>query len=151
MTGWRLGWLVAPIDYVRDIEKLAQNIFLAAPTPSQHAAITAFRAETLEILEARRETFRQRRDFLVPALRALGFEIPVSPQGAFYVYANCKRFTDDSFAFANRLLPQAGVAVTPGIDFGHHRAEEHVRFAYTTSMAKLEEGVERIERFLMDG
>jgi aspartate/methionine/tyrosine aminotransferase len=80
----------------------------------------------------------------------LGFDIPLSPQGAFYLYANCERFTDDSFIFANRLLTEAGVAVTPGIDFGRHRAERHVRFAYTTSMSKLEEGVERIARFLKD-
>lgn len=148
MTGWRLGWLVAPLDYVRDIEKLAQNIFLAAATPSQYAAMAAFRAQTMEILEARRETFRQRRDFLLPALRALGFDIPMSPQGAFYLYANCAKFTDDSFVFANKLLTEAGVAVTPGLDFGCYRAEQHVRFAYTTAMASLEEGVERIERFL---
>ncbi len=148
MTGWRLGWLVAPEYYVRDIDKLAQNIFLAAATPSQHAALAAFENGTRQILERRREAFQRRRDFLLPALRNLGFDIPVTPQGAFYLYANCERFTHDSFEFCNRLLQKAGVAITPGVDFGHHRARDHVRFAYTTSLENLELGVTRLARFL---
>jgi aspartate/methionine/tyrosine aminotransferase len=114
MTGWRLGWLVAPEAYVRDLDKLAQNIFLAAPTVAQHAALAAFEPETRAILDERREAYRERRDFLLPALKELGFEIPVVPQGAFYIYANCSRFTDDSYAFSGELLEQAGVAITPG-------------------------------------
>ncbi len=148
MTGWRLGWVVAPEEYVRELDKLAQNIFLAAPTPAQHAALAAFRPETLEILEARRAEFQARRDYLLPALRELGFAIPVTPEGAFYLYADCGRFSDDSFAFAGRLLDEAGVAVTPGRDFGKHLPERHLRFAYTTSLENLREGVARIARFV---
>ncbi|MEJ2508294.1 MAG: pyridoxal phosphate-dependent aminotransferase [Gammaproteobacteria bacterium] len=148
MTGWRIGWLVAPEDYIGDIERLAQNIFLSAPTLAQHAALAALRPQTLEILEQRRAAFRERRDFLLPALRELGFDIPVTPAGAFYLYAGCGRFTDDSFQFAADLLEKAGVAVTPGRDFGEHAAERHLRFAYTTSLAQLEEGVERLRRYL---
>ena len=148
MTGWRLGWLVAPLELVPEIDKLAQNLFLAAPTLAQHAALRAFDPDNLEILEARREAFRQRRDFLLPALRELGFAIPVTPAGAFYLYADCSRFTDDSYTFSQRLLEEAGVAVTPGIDFGSYLPERHVRFAYTTSLENLQEGVRRLRAFL---
>ncbi len=148
MTGWRLGWLIAPDAYVADIDKLAQNLFLAAPTIAQHAALKAFDEESISILESRRHEFRQRRDYLLPALRELGFEIAVIPQGAFYLYANCSRFTDDSYSFASRLLEEAGVAITPGIDFGTHQPETHVRFAYTTSLENLQEGVQRLWAYL---
>jgi aspartate/methionine/tyrosine aminotransferase len=148
MTGWRLGWLVAPLDMVPEIDKLAQNLFLAAPTLAQHAALRAFDADNLEILESRREAFRQRRDYLLPALRELGFEIPVTPAGAFYLYADCSRFTADSYAFSQRLLEEAGVAITPGLDFGIFRPERHVRFAYTTSLENLQEGVRRLRDYL---
>ncbi len=148
MTGWRLGWLVVPDAYVRQVEKLAQNLFIAAPTLAQHAALAAFDEATLAILEDHRLAFQQRRDFLVPALCELGFDIPVKPQGAFYLYADCSRLSDDSFRFAGELLEQAGVAVTPGIDFGNYLPERHLRFAYTTSLENLAEGVERIRRFL---
>ena len=148
MTGWRLGWLVAPQAFVPALDRLAQNIFLAASTPAQHAALAAFQPETLQILEARREEFRQRRDFLLPALRAIGFDIPVTPEGAFYLYADCARFSRDSEDFARRLLEEAGVAITPGLDFGHFEPETHVRFAYTTEMERLREGVGRIARFV---
>jgi aspartate/methionine/tyrosine aminotransferase len=148
MTGWRLGWLVAPEAFIPALDRLTQNIFLAAPTPAQHAALAAFHPETLQILEERREEFRRRRDFLLFALRDIGFDIPVTPEGAFYLYADCARFSRDSEEFAHRLLEEAGVAITPGIDFGHFEPETHVRFAYTTDMARLREGVERIARFV---
>ena len=148
MTGWRLGWLVAPERYMSELDKLAQNLYLSAPTLSQHAALAAFEPETLAILEARRLEFKARRDYLVPALRELGFDIPVTPQGAFYVYAGCGGLTQDSFAFARGLLEQAGVAITPGIDFGANAPERHVRFAYTNSIERLQEGVSRIAKFL---
>jgi len=148
MTGWRLGWLVAPERYMGELDKLAQNLYLAAPTPSQHAALAAFEPETLAILEARRLEFKARRDYLVPALRGLGFDIPVTPQGAFYIYAGCGRLTRDSLAFARDLLERAGVAITPGIDFGANAPERHVRFAYTNSIARLKEGVARIAQFV---
>jgi len=150
MTGWRLGWLVAPESAVADLDKLAQNLFLAAPTPAQHAALVAFDADNIAILEERRARFCERRDYLLPALRELGFDIPVTPEGAFYLYAGCSRFTPDSFRFSRQLLEEAGVAVTPGIDFGQHRAQQHVRFAYTTSLDNLREGVRRLREFLQE-
>ena len=148
MTGWRLGWLVAPQRYVREIDKLAQNLYLAPPTLAQHAALAAFEPETLAILEKRVQEFKVRRDYLVPELRKLGFEIPVMPEGAFYVYAGCAKLTRDSFAFARDLLEQAGVAITPGIDFGANAPERHVRFAYTNSIERLKDGIARIAHFL---
>lgn len=148
MTGWRLGWLIAPESLVRDMERFAQNAFICASAPAQHAALAAFEPQTLEMLEERRQAFHHRRDFLVPALRALGFSIPVLPDGAFYVYAGCERFCADSRDFALGLLESVGVAVTPGCDFGTHRADMHLRFAYTRSIEELEEGVERIARYI---
>lgn len=148
LTGWRIGWVVAPATTVSDLDKLAQNLFLAAPTPAQHAALAALSPETRSILEQRREVFRQRRDFLLQALRELGFEIPVTPQGAFYLYANCERFTDNSLTFAEALLEEIGVAVTPGLDFGTNQPEKHLRFAYTTSLERLQQGVERLQAYL---
>ena len=146
MTGWRLGWLVAPDGLVGAAEKLAQNLFLAASTPAQYAALAAFEPEARAIFEERRREFQARRDFLLPALRELGFEIPVTPDGAFYLYAACDRFTDDSYEFAQRLLEETGVAITPGVDFGHHLPRRHVRFAYTNAIPQLAEGVERLRQ-----
>jgi aspartate/methionine/tyrosine aminotransferase len=148
MTGWRLGWLVAPEQYVPELDKLAQNIYLAPPTTAQKAALAAFQPDTIRILEARRAEFRARRDYLVPALRHIGFDIPLMPQGAFYVYAGCEKLTRDSFGFARNLLERAGVAITPGIDFGANAPERHVRFAYTNPIERLQEGVRRIAEFL---
>ena len=144
MTGWRLGWLIAPGEVVPDIDKLAQNLFLAAPTVSQYAALGAFDDEVIAILESRRDEFRQRRDYLLPALRDIGFDVSVTPAGAFYLYAGCSRFTGDSYSFAAQLLEETGVAITPGIDFGRNQPESHVRFAYTTSLENLQEGVRRL-------
>ncbi len=149
MTGWRLGWLVVPEGVTEQIDRIAQNIYLAAPTPSQHAALAAFEPQTLAILEQRREEFARRRDFLLPALRELGFEIAVAPQGAFYIYASCERFSSDSMAFCETLLEKAGVAITPGIDFGVNQANTYVRFAYTTSMDQLQAGINRLRQFLL--
>lgn len=151
MTGWRIGWMVVPEFYVDAIDRIAQNIFLAAPTLSQYAAITALKAETQTVLEERRDVFKQRRDFLLPALEQLGFEVAVKPQGAFYIYANCERFTDDSFTWVKKLLNEQGVALTPGIDFGHHLANKHCRFAYTQSIEVLEQAVEKIDKFIQQG
>ncbi len=148
MTGWRLGWLVAPETYVREADKLAQNIFLAASTPAQYAALAAFQPETIAILEQRRVEFQRRRDYLLPAVRNLGFDVPINPQGAFYLYADCSRFTKNSEAFSREVLEHAGVAITPGVDFGNYEAKRHVRFAYTTSLENLREGVRRLEAFL---
>ena len=150
MTGWRLGWLVAPESAVPALDKLAQNLFIAPPTVSQHAALAAFEPETMAIFEARREEFALRRDYLIPQLQRLGFEIPHAPEGAFYIYADISRFSDNSEQFCLQLLEQAGVAITPGTDFGRHQSDTHVRFAYTTGLERLQEGVARIEWFLND-
>lgn len=146
MTGWRLGWLVAPSGIVRDIEKLAQHFFISPSTPAQHAALVAFRPETLEILEARRREFAARRDTLLPALRSLGFTVATEPQGAFYIYADVSKLAEDSEALARRLIEEAGVAATPGLDFGHHLPRQHLRIAYTTRSERLLEAAERIAR-----
>jgi aspartate/methionine/tyrosine aminotransferase len=148
MTGWRLGWLVAPERHVRDLEKLAQNLYISPSTLAQRAALACFSPENLAIVEARRQAFRERRDFLVPALRDIGFAVPVMPGGGFFVYADCSRFSSDSLAFCGDVLAATGVAFTPGVDFGVHRANEHVRFAYTVAMEKLEDGVHRLRRHL---
>ena len=148
MTGWRLGWMVVPEEYTESVDKLAQNLFLAAPTPAQYAALAAFRSETMAILEQRKNEFQQRRDYLLPALRELGFTIAVEPQGAFYLYADCSAFTNDSYQFALELLEEAGVAVTPGKDFGFNAPEKHLRFAYTTEISRLKTGVERLRSYL---
>jgi len=148
MTGWRLGWVVAPERHVRDLEKIAQNLYISPATVSQRAALACFEPATLALLEERRLAFRDRRDFLVPALRELGFGIPVTPTGGFFVYADSSRFAADSLAFCRDVLEAVGVAITPGIDFGSHRAAAHVRFAYTIERAKLEDGVDRLRRHL---
>ena len=148
MTGWRLGWLVAPAAYVPDLDKLAQNIFLAPNTPAQYAALAAFQPEVEAELQQRRGLFRERRDFLLPALRDMGFGIPVLPQDAFYLYADSSRFSPDSQAFCLQLLDIAGVAITPGLDFGDHLPQRHVRFSYANTLDQLKEGVGRIEHFL---
>ena len=148
MTGWRLGWLVVPDRFVREIEKLAQNLFIAPPTPAQYGALAAFKPETIAILEARRSEFRARRDYLAPALEKLGFRLTAKPEGAFYIYADCSALTNDSEAFARDLLEKAGVAMTPGLDFGAAAPKSHLRIAYTTSIERLEEAVSRIQRYL---
>ena len=139
---------MAPERHVRDLEKLAQNLYISPATPSQRAALACFEPATLEIVEQRRRAFAARRDALVPALRALGFGIPVMPSGGFFVYADCSRFADDSERFCREALEGAGVAFTPGIDFGVHRARHHVRFAYTIDQRKLDDGVARLRDFL---
>jgi aspartate/methionine/tyrosine aminotransferase len=148
MTGWRLGWLVVPEGYIREVEKLAQNLYISASAPAQHAALTAFAPETIAILEQRRAEFEARRDLLVPGLAALGFEVPLVPQGAFYVYAGMGGLAPDSFRFALDLVEQAGVAATPGRDFGANAPERHMRFAYTVTQDKLAEGLVRMRRFV---
>ncbi|MBU3055517.1 pyridoxal phosphate-dependent aminotransferase [Pseudomonas indica] len=148
MTGWRLGWLVAPPAAVPELEKLAQNLYISAPSMAQHAALACFEPETLAILEERRAEFRRRRDFLLPALRELGFRIAVEPEGAFYLYADIGAFGGDAFAFCRHFIETEHVAFTPGLDFGRHLAGQHVRFAYTQSLERLEQAVERIARGL---
>ncbi len=148
MTGWRLGWLVCPPQFLRPLEKLAQNLFIAPPTVAQHAAETAFTPQTISVLEQRRQQFQQRRDFMVHSLRDLGFGIPVMPDGAFYIFAGINNFAGTSSEFCNQLLELAGVAITPGLDFGHRHAADHVRFAYTTEIGSLRNAVSKIAAVL---
>ena len=148
MTGWRLGWVALPPSKgnarVREFEKLAQHLFICAPAIAQHAALACFSPSTLKILEQRRFEFQRRRDFFVPALERAGLTVPAQPTGAFYAYADCGM---DGKRFALDLLENAGVAATPGIDFGSNRTKRYVRFAYTRSMDDLEEAARRLARF----
>ncbi len=148
MTGWRLGWLIAPTSHMKHVEKLAQNLFICPPTIAQHAALACFAPDTLAIYEARRAEFAARRDYLVPALRELGFAIPGMPEGAFYVYADVSKFSADSFAFCTQVLHGAGVAITPGRDFGDNDAHKYVRLTYTIGIPALREVVSRLKTFL---
>lgn len=148
MTGWRLGWMVVPDDAVADLERLAQNLFISMSTMAQYGALAGFDESTLVELEARRDIFKERRDYLVPALRDIGFDIPHVPDGALYVYANIEKFSNDSKQFCEDMLNKHAVAITPGADFGLYRADVHVRFAYTTSMEQLQKGVARLSAAL---
>jgi aspartate/methionine/tyrosine aminotransferase len=152
MTGWRLGWLVVPDALVAPIEKLAQNLFICPSTVAQHAALACFHPESLALYETRRLEFERRRDYLVPALRDLGFTIPVMPDGAFYVYADISavRHPDahDSTAFCMAVLKETGVAIVPGDDFGFAAPKQHVRFSYATKFERIEEAVARLRVLL---
>jgi aspartate/methionine/tyrosine aminotransferase len=151
MTGWRLGWLVVPPALIPEIEKLAQNFYICPSSMAQHAALACFTPEALAIAEQRRQEMRRRRDYLVPALQGLGFDIPVPPDGAFYVYADCSRLTDDAMQFCRDVLEHSGVALTPGVDFGEVGAKRFIRVSYATSMAKLEEAISRLAAYLARG
>jgi len=148
MTGWRLGWLVAPENAVEPLTRLAQNVFLAASTPAQHAALAAFTPECREILESRRQTLKNRRDVLLAGLSKLGLAPDMPPQGAFYLWLDISRYSHDSQAFCEQLLVEENVAITPGIDFAVQGGEQFVRIAFTTDVARLEDAIERITRFV---
>jgi len=152
MTGWRLGWLVLPESLVPAVEKLAQNLFICAPAIAQHAALAAFHDDAIAIFEERRREFRRRRDFLVPALRDLGFQVPVLPDGAFYVYADITQvdhpLAHDSSAFGMAVLRDALVAIVPGDDFGLAAPQQHVRFSYATKYERIEQAVDRLARLI---
>jgi len=148
MTGWRLGWLVVPQQLVPAFEKLAQNLVICASAPAQHAAVACFRPDSLEIFEARKEAFRQRRDYLLPELERLGLHVPVKPDGAFYIYSDIRAHAADSASFARRLLEEAGVCAVPGLDFGSAETASYLRFSYATDLARLREAVGRMEKML---
>ena len=148
MTGWRLGWLVAPEHRVRDIEKLAQNLYIAPSTIAQHAALAAFHPDSIAILENRRREFQARRDVMLPGLERLGFRVTAPPQGAFYIYADSSGLAADSQILAETLLQEVGVAATPGLDFGSNLPRNHMRFAYTVDQAMIVEGLERMGKLL---
>jgi aspartate/methionine/tyrosine aminotransferase len=147
MTGWRLGWLVVPDALVSQIEKLSQNLFICASSIAQHAGIACFAPESIVIYEARKAEFKRRRDYIVPALQDLGFKVPVTPDGAFYVYADCSALSDNADRLTVDMLHQAGVVLVPGLDFGSHGSHRYIRVSYATSMENLQEAVRRLKGF----
>lgn len=148
MTGWRLGWLVVPEALVAPIEKLAQNLFICASSLAQHAALACFTSQAQVLYEERRQEMQRRRDYIVPALKELGFRVPVLPDGAFYVYADCSALSDDADTLSRDLLEQAGVVMVPGLDFGVAEPRRYLRVSYATSLDNLKEAVRRIRQFL---
>ncbi|RPH65959.1 MAG: pyridoxal phosphate-dependent aminotransferase [Burkholderiales bacterium] len=148
MTGWRLGWLVVPRALVPVFEKLAQNLYICASTLAQHAAVACFEPASRAEYEARRQEFRRRRDYIVPALRGAGLPVPVTPDGAFYAYADCSTHSADSSAFAVELLERIHVSMVPGEDFGRHEPSRYLRLSYATAMERLEEAIDRLARYL---
>jgi len=153
MTGWRLGWLVVPEQLVPVVERLAQNLFICPSTVAQHAAMACFEADSIAEYERRRHAFRARRDYLVPALSAVGLSVPVMPDGAFYVWADCAQACErlgvaDSWELAFTLMRQAHVAVTPGRDFGSAQTGRFIRLSSASAMAQLELAVTRIGALL---
>ncbi|GAA0756470.1 pyridoxal phosphate-dependent aminotransferase [Ideonella azotifigens] len=148
MTGWRLGWLVVPPTLVAPIEKLQQNLYICASSIAQHAALACFEAESLAVYEQRRQAFRERRDFIVGALNEIGLTVPVMPDGAFYAWADCSRFSNSSWDFCMDLMQQAHVALTPGRDFGPAAAERYLRLSFASSLPQLQEAAARLSRFV---
>ena len=149
MTGWRLGWIVVPQEHVEMATILAQNMYISASSISQYAALAAFTPEAKLIFEERREAFRHRRDFLAGALKSMGFLLSDNIQGAFYVYADISKFSDDCEIFCQNMLEDHGIALTPGTDFGDFESKRHVRIAFTTDMDSLELGVQRLQNALL--
>ena len=146
MTGWRLGWLVAPESAAPELEKLAQNLMISPHTVSQYAALAAFKPESVAIFEERKLAFKARRDLLVGGLRELGFDLPITPEGAFYVYAGAQHLTDNTYDYCWSLLENDHIATTPGLDFGRHRCNEFIRFSYTTGLDRIELALERLQK-----
>lgn len=153
MTGWRLGWMVVPESLVPAIERLAQNLFICPSTVAQHAALACFEAESIAEYERRRAEFKARRDWFIPQLQALGLQVPVMPDGAFYAWADCTEAAarlgvQGSWDFAFEAMKRAHVAVTPGRDFGHAETSRFVRFSTANSMAQLQEAAARLKGLL---
>ncbi|HSH92108.1 MAG TPA: pyridoxal phosphate-dependent aminotransferase [Ramlibacter sp.] len=153
MTGWRLGWIVVPDALVTPIERLAQNLFICPSAVAQHAALACFEAESLAEYERRRAEFKARRDWFIPQLNAMGLEVPVVPDGAFYAWADCtkackKLGVKDSWDFTFEIIKRAHVAVTPGRDFGRAHASDFIRFSTASSMEHLQESVARMRAVL---
>lgn len=145
MPGFRIGWMILPEELLQKAERVIQNVFISAPTLSQYAALGAF---DYTYLKRVREIFRKRRDFLYEGLRQI-FDIPVKPEGAFYIWANIERYSEDAFTFCEKLLKEAKVAVTPGTDFGSYKTKKFVRFSYTKDKKALGEGLRRLKDYLM--
>jgi aspartate/methionine/tyrosine aminotransferase len=153
MTGWRLGWIVVPDALVDVVERLAQHLYICPSTVSQRAALACFEPASIAEYELRRAEFKARRDYFIPALRSLGFEVPVEPDGAFYVYADCSKIeskinTQGSWDFCFEMMRRAHVAITPGRDFGHDSTHQFVRFSTASSMADLQTAIARMREAL---
>lgn len=148
MTGWRLGWMVVPQALVAPIEKLAQNLYICAPSLAQHAALACFEPDSIAEYERRRAEFRARRDFVVPALERLGLAVPVHPDGAFYAWADVGAHATSSWDLSFDLMRRAQVALTPGRDFGPAAGERFVRLSFASSMAHLHEAIDRLRAAL---
>ena len=146
MTGWRLGYVILPHEMVRPVQRLQQNFIISASDFVQWAGIAALK-EAGESVRKMVQTYDQRRRFMTDRLREIGFGVAVEPTGAFYVLANARAYTRDSYAFAMKLLDETGVAATPGIDFGEN-AEGYIRFSYANSLDNIKEGLDRIHRFI---
>jgi aspartate/methionine/tyrosine aminotransferase len=145
MTGWRIGWMVVPDAHVRVIERLAQNMFICPPHASQVAALAAL--DCTEELEANVAVYAENRRLMLEGLPKAGFAKIAPPDGAFYIYADVSDLTRDSRAFAAEILAEAGVAVTPGLDFDPHRGHQTLRFSYARATADIAEGLERLRAF----
>lgn len=148
MTGWRLGWMIVPESMIEAVEKIAASLAICASTLAQHAALACFTPDTLRTFEHRRAAFKQRRDYLLPAFERLGIEVPVKPDGAFYIYADISNLGVDSATFSHRLLYEGGIAAVPGLDFGPAHGHHTMRFSYATGLDRLEEAVARMEKLL---
>lgn len=146
MTGWRLGWVIAPPEYVRPIQKMQQNLFICASSFAQEGGIAALRYGA-PFVEEMVKVYDERRRYLLGRLRKMGIATEVEPTGAFYVLANVRQYTSDSYGFAFRILEEAGVAVTPGIDFGDN-CEGYIRISYANALENIKTGMDRLEAFL---
>ncbi len=146
MTGWRLGYLIAPPEHIRPLQKLQQNFFICANSFVQHAGVAALRG-TQEHVKEMVATYDKRRHYILKRLRGIGFRVKSEPEGAYYVLVNAGEFGSDSLELSRRILEEAGVAVTPGIDFGDG-AEGYLRFSYANSLDNIKEGMDRVDRYL---
>jgi aspartate/methionine/tyrosine aminotransferase len=148
MTGWRLGWLVLPPELVAPVERLAQNLYICASTVAQHAALACFEPASIAEYERRRRVLQERRDFVVAGLQGLDLPVPVVPDGAFYAWFDCSRYSASSWDFCQHMLQHAHVALTPGRDFGPTWASRFVRLSFASSMDQLQTALERLRREL---
>ena len=148
MTGWRLGWLVAPEKFIEKIEHLAQNLYISNSDIAQDAALSAFSPDVVSQLDSNLIHYKEQKDYLMNELLRIGFKIPVEPKGAFYIYADASNFTDDSYKFCWKILEDIGVAIAPGLDFGNYRSNIHVRFSFPKTINIMSEGIKRIDNYL---
>jgi aspartate/methionine/tyrosine aminotransferase len=148
MTGWRLGYMIVPPEFIRPIQKLGQNLLICANSFVQHAGITALSSTGDEVAEMKR-IYAARRTYMIERLEKMGFNFKVKPTGAFYVFVNSRHLSDDCYKLAFDILEKAGVGCTPGVDFGSG-GEGYIRFTYANSLEKIKEGMDRLEAFVTD-